>query len=170
MKQEEWRDVPGFEGLYKVSNLGNVMCVGGGRGREPFKQLRQIAKNGYLYVHLRNGDISCMSAIHRIVCAAFIPNPEHKPQVNHKDGIRTNNVVSNLEWVTASENAIHAYKNLPRKPFSHFHSVKLTETQVVEIFKSDEPTSVLMSRYGVSDTMIYRIKKKKAWKQVTECL
>ena len=168
-REEKWRWVPGFEGLYMVSSMGNVMSVGGRRGSVPMKLLVTSNCHGYRRVCLRNNGRSYQVDVHRLVAISFISNPFNKTQVNHKDGNKSNNHVSNLEWVTVSENVKHSYDNLPRKTFSHFHSVKLTKHEVVDIFTSDEPTRVLMDRYGVSDTMIYKIKKGKCWKDVT-CL
>ena len=90
---EIYKDIPGYEGLYQVSNLGNVYGV---------KRKHQIAKNdngnGYLYVRLsKNGKVK-NHYIHRLVAIAFIPNPTNLPEVNHKDENKQNNTVENLEW------------------------------------------------------------------------
>lgn len=80
------------------------------QGRNP-KLVKKTAslnkKRGYLYVRTSNKNLQ----VHRLVASAFLPNPDNKPEVNHKDGKKTNNHVSNLEWVTTSENAQHAIKN-----------------------------------------------------------
>ena len=70
----------------------------------------RTSKNGYLYVHLRFGNISKYVKIHRLVAEAFVLNEENKPCVNHIDGNKLNNYANNLEWVTISENTIHAMK------------------------------------------------------------
>ena len=67
------------------------------------------SKNGYIRVHCSNGSVVTKKLVHRMVAEAFIPNPENKPCVNHKNGDKTDNRVSNLEWVTHSENHLHAF-------------------------------------------------------------
>ncbi len=121
----EWRDVVGFEGLYRVSNYGDVMTTArvvprdGGRGdlTTPERTLRpQITPKGYLRLQLGRDGRSANRMIHRLVAEAFIPNPGQKPEVNHLDGDKTNNAVPNLEWATSSENQIHAYELGLREP------------------------------------------------------
>lgn len=67
-------------------------------------------KKGYLRIYVSVNSRRKGFSVHRLLAMAFIPNPEHKPEVNHKDGVKSNNSLSNLEWVTKSENIIHAYK------------------------------------------------------------
>lgn len=90
--EEIWKDIGGFEGLYQVSNLGRVKRVTTGR------VLKGMASGkGYLLVGLSKNNIRSVKTIHRLVAQAFIPNPENKPEVNHIDENKTNNMVSNLE-------------------------------------------------------------------------
>ena len=97
-------------GALIVDELGNVYSVFNNAGnRRAVPKLRKLflRKEGYLSV--RTSD-ACYS-VHRLVASAYIPNPLNKPEVNHKDGIKSNNVVTNLEWSTSSENSNHAFKN-----------------------------------------------------------
>lgn len=95
---EEWKDVVGYEGLYKVSNLGNVMSL---RHKKTFIMKPFIQRKGYLQVYLRNNNKSRnYFLVHRLVAQAFLPNPNNLPQVNHIDEDKTNNRVDNLEWCT----------------------------------------------------------------------
>lgn len=106
-----WLDIAEYEGLYQVSNCGRVKSLPrNGTIKEERMLKPRVSKNGYLYVHLRNGNISKYVKIHRLVAEAFIPNPDNKPQVNHINGNKLDNTVDNLEWVTASENTMHAFK------------------------------------------------------------
>ena len=109
--------VQGYDGLYEVSSAGEVRSLDRTvTGRDgvlyPFKgrTLRpSIHKNlGYPVVSLWKDNVGTTFYVHRLVAQAFIPNPQNLPEVNHKDGIRTNANVANLEWVTSSENSYHA--------------------------------------------------------------
>ena len=103
---EVWKDIPGYEGIYQVSNQGRV--------KRSFKKGERImsgkkAKDGYIDVILSVNQNKRCYRLHRLVAEAFIPNPNNKPQVNHKDRNKRNNEVGNLEWVTGSENVVHAF-------------------------------------------------------------
>lgn len=102
---EIWRDIEGYEGLYQVSSWGRVRIV---FCNDLYKILNpETTKKGYLRVDLYNGPSRKHFKVHRLVAKAFIPNPKNKPQVNHKDGNKKNNSVTNLEWVTDAENKKH---------------------------------------------------------------
>lgn len=103
---EEWKDIKGYEGLYKISNTGNVFSCIKNRIMTP-----ALCGKGYKKVMLCKDMIYKNKMIHRLVAETFIPNPENKRTVNHKDGNKQNNDVSNLEWNTYSENLKHAYKH-----------------------------------------------------------
>lgn len=118
---ELWKEVKGYEGYYEVSSIGRVRSVDryvntGIRHSE--KKLVKgsllklsLKRNGYLAVDLRKGSKQKTVSVHRLVAIAFIPQVEGKPIVNHKNLIKTDNRVENLEWVTRSENVQHAVDN-----------------------------------------------------------
>lgn len=109
--KEIWGDIKGFEGIYKVSNFGRVMRVDEYYTGNPLSQ--HDNGRGYLFVALNwKKKRGIQKYVHRLVAKAFLDNPENKPTVNHKDGIKSNNHVSNLEWATYRENNIHAIKYL----------------------------------------------------------
>ena len=106
--EEIFRDIEGYNGSYQVSNLGRVKSFKNGHE----KILKQgISSVGYLYVILCQDGTATTSRVHRLVAETFIPNTENKPQVNHKDGCKTNNCITNPEWCTCSENVKHAFLN-----------------------------------------------------------
>lgn len=131
---ELWRPVKGFENFFEVSSFGNFRRKGKEEG------LAQcINKNGYKLVatkpYGRNKGNKTFR-VHREVAIAFIPNPENKPQVNHKDGNKSNNLVENLEWCTAKENVEHAWKHGLANPLLSLqvHNTKVTDEEVKEIY------------------------------------
>lgn len=107
--KEVWKDIKGFEGLYQISSFGRLRHYS---KRFGWNILKNTNKKGcYLSVVLRGLDKDKSAKIHRLVANAFIPNPDNKPQVNHIDGNKQNNFVSNLEWATPKENFEHAKKS-----------------------------------------------------------
>lgn len=115
MTKEIWKDIRDYEGIYQVSNLGRVKSfdIKDKLGRIRKGRVLKGCKNtkGYLLVNLYKNNMGCGKLIHRLVAQAFIPNPENKPQVNHIDENKTNNMVSNLEWSTSKENNNHGTHN-----------------------------------------------------------
>lgn len=108
--KEVWKPIQGYEDRYAVSSLGRV-CSFPTQRRKYAKILKnKLTKDGY-YETALVGDGCKYKYVrtHRLVASAFIPNPDDKPEVNHIDGNKLNNAVSNLEWVTSSENQKHAY-------------------------------------------------------------
>lgn len=122
--EEIWRDIRGFEGLYQVSNLGNVKSAQrvyySGKRHSIIKQnpgaIRQpsIDKNGYRVLTLRCEGKMFYKRIARLVADAFIPNPDDKPCVDHIDTIKTNDMANNLRWVSYSENMMNELTSIHR--------------------------------------------------------
>ena len=123
MEDEVWKIIAGYEN-YLISNFGRVKSLGynylGKNNKKCFKNSRILKtffnkKNNYSGIRLRNNKILKTFTIHRLVAVSFIKNPENKKTVNHKNGIRSDNRIENLEWMTYSENIQHSYTSLNRK-------------------------------------------------------
>jgi hypothetical protein len=121
LQNEIWQDIKGYEDLYQISNLGRVKSMsrwvtnGDNQYKYIHETIRKIQINKLRYGYCEISLYKCSHAkrfkIHRLVAEAFIDNPNNKLEVNHKDGIKLNNCVDNLEWVTSKENKEHAWSN-----------------------------------------------------------
>lgn len=163
---ECFKPILGYESLYHISNHGRVKSLAkvDCMGRKYPERIITAKKssNTYLFYQLSKDGVKKMHLAHRLVASAFIPNPEDKPCVNHKDGIRTNNIPENLEWSTYSENNKHMYDELNVVSCKR----KLTEDEVRYVFGSKEKLSDLSSRFGVSKETLSRIKRRQSYKRV----
>jgi hypothetical protein len=171
---EIYKDILGYEGLYQVSNFGNVKSVK--RTVEIKINIKRTINEcilkpikdsyGYLSVDLSKNRLAKRIKIHRLVALAFIPNYKNKPIINHINGIKTDNITKNLEWCTYSENTIHSYKiGLMNANGTNNGRCKLTEKQVLEIRKNSENLSQrkLSIIYNVSNCLICDIINNKKW-------
>jgi hypothetical protein len=125
VRSEEWRPVAGFEGYYEVSNFGDVRSVDrivprdgptGNMMRKGQLITPHVTPKGYLRCQLGMNGQKANKMVHRLVAEAFIPNPDDKPEVNHRNGNKQDNHIDNLEWATQSENQTHAYQLGLKKP------------------------------------------------------
>lgn len=187
MDNEEWRPVVGLEGLYEVSDHGRVRRCARERLRgngHPYKVtqrvLAQVAAGHarkYRGVGLKaSGEgprvNSRVHLVHRLVAAAFLPNPDNLPEVNHCDLDKWNNCASNLEWSTGKDNQEHAAKR------GRFHGrtnpnarFKLQPAQVDDILARSAAGAKgvdLAEEFGVSPSMIYMINSGRAWADPAE--
>lgn len=155
---EVWQDVDGYEGLYQVSNLGRVKSLKR-IDTKPYKDgfrthivneriLKPFAtRTGYLLVKLTKDKKEKSYQVHRLVAIAFIPNPENKPQINHKNGKREDNNLLNLEWVTASENARHKIDVLGFK-FSDETKAKMRAKKLGKKLSQEQREKMSIKRKG----------------------
>jgi hypothetical protein len=167
--EEIWKDVKDFEGLYQVSNLGNVKRLVSKRVFAERLIGNSIDRYGYVKRVLCKDGKMYFFTEHRLVANAFIPNDFNKPTVNHINGIKTDNMVENLEWCTIKENNDHAIKtglkNL--KGIKH-HNCKLTEEQVREIREIgfSQTRMSLAKKYNVSRAHILRLIRNEGWEHI----
>lgn len=169
----EWKAVVDFPN-YVVSSDGRLKFVGGLQYRDgstPWLRPPAIVatvfdKDGYLKVRMLRDGHRHKRSLHRIVAVAFIPNPLDHDQVNHIDGDKKNNAVSNLEWCNCKENHAHRRHVLKKNIGSEHGVAKLLETDILEIRASAESSNVLGKRYGVSGANIRYIRRGVTWKHV----
>lgn len=141
--KEEWRPVKGFEAYYEVSSLGRIKSLsrlvrvhrknGEIQQRVTKEKIRSICRNthGYDVVVLYGDAGETHKQVHRLVAEAFIPNPQKLEQVNHKNGIKNDNRVENLEWISRKGNALHAIYNLNKVCGNPCKKVRCVETDKV---------------------------------------
>jgi hypothetical protein len=115
----DWKDIHGYDGAYQVSSCGSVrsvdrsMVLNNGKIRRDKGYIIKPIQHpkGYMYITLSKNGFTKRYLLHRLVANEFLENPENKPQVNHKNGDKSNNSVGNLEWVTGLENINHAFES-----------------------------------------------------------
>ena len=167
------KDVPEYEGLYTVDEMGHVYST---RANKMLKE--SVMQNGYKYVHLCDGKNHTKSVrIHRIVAKAFLNNENQYAQVNHINGDKKDNRVANLEWCSREQNIKHAMKTgLFNTNGENNPSAKLTKQQVDEIRKEyiygskHHGTTALAAKYGVTNVMIGKIVRHECWRDVDHSL
>ncbi len=158
---ERWRWVPGYEGLYLVSDMGRVFSIPRNTSNGGFVKAIK-GSDGYSKVALsKDGRVTKLS-IHRIEATAFLGERGAGYQVNHIDGNRSNNNLRNLEWCTQQENVRHELYELG----SIYRRRKLTSQQAREVRNSKESNGVLADKYRVSKSTIQCIKNGKLYKEV----
>jgi hypothetical protein len=171
---EEWRVIPGYEGIYSVSNLGRIRINKDRRNIRQGSLLKQTLRtDGYLSVGLRRDHEASATgfAVSRLVLRAFCdepPSPEH--QANHKNGDIIDNRLENLEWVTPAENRLHAIQVLgyDRKGERN-GAAKLTEAAVIQIrvdAAAGSSLTLLAKRHRVTRNMVWNIVRGKSWRSV----
>lgn len=160
---EKWVNVVGYENNYECSSIGSI------RNKKTNHILKpQRISGGYYVVDLcKNGTIKKM-LVHRIIASSFILNIENKPQVNHINGIKGDNNLSNLEWCTRSENQKHAIQLGLRHTRGEKNSQsKLNEAQVIEIFNNKNKLGVIADFYKISISTVCDIKRGYSWTHLT---
>lgn len=171
MTKEIWKDIPDYEGLYQVSNFGNVKSlpkirtVPQGINRWPGKNLKAFTDHtGYMYVNLSNGKKVRKTGVHRLVLLAFVGAPEAGLIACHNDGNRKNNLLSNLRWDTFKANAADMIEHGTAQRGEKSTSAKLTLSQVREIRVRKESSLFLAPLYGVASSTIRAIRINQNWR------
>jgi len=186
---EDWKDIKGYEGLYQISSKGRVKSLprvieyfafGKTQTRMQHGRIlkQSTCSSGYPIVHLYTESERQNVMVHRLVAIHFLPPIPGKDFVNHKDGNKENNNVSNLEWVTKSENTLHALdNNLLLKRGEDCNFSKLNENQVIEILslrrfgKRRYLAKDIAARYGISTHYVSDLaKSENRWAKLKETL
>jgi hypothetical protein len=172
-----WKDVIGYEGIYQVSNDGLIKSLEricyhrNGKSYKLNERLLtlKLPKNAKYYQVILYKDYGYkLHRIHRLVGEAFLYKENDNLEINHKDGNKLNNNLSNLEWVTKSENIIHSHNVLNQDNGENRYNSKLKSSDIFEIRNSNLSQIKLAEKYNVSKTCIQHIKTYKSWKQVKE--
>lgn len=172
--EEIWKDISGFEGLYQVSNFGRVKSFYKHKTHAPGSVIQgSINTKGYQCVNLYKKDNKASKRVHQLVAQAFIDNPENKPQVNHIDGVKTNNRVDNLEWCTNTENSHHAFRTGLIKPLKGESNgrAKLTEKDVIIIralHQEGVDYKILTKVFPVNNATMHKIISNQLWKHLKQ--
>lgn len=158
------KEILNCKGIYEVSTCQNVISY------TKYKQGKQLKKtissSGYYTV-----SIDCRNnLLHRIIASAFIPNPKKLPCVNHKDGNKLNNEVSNLEWCSYSQNNQHAFDTGLKKKGQNLYNSKVNESIVLELKRLKKETKMfqyeMAERFGISQSLVSAILNNKKWSYV----
>jgi len=167
-KKEIWKDIIGLEGLYQISNHGNMRSLGrqvpkwNGFRFSPGKNLRQVKRGEYLSISASKNGVAHQLYVHRLVGLHFVPNPDNKPQIGHNDGNKTNNYFENLRWETQQENIEHAIKTgLINQNGVNNHQSKLSEldiSNIKQLLATGKTHQSIATVFGVSRQTIGYIK------------
>lgn len=161
---EEWRNIEGYDD-YQVSNFGRVKSFKQGKN---FILKPRIGHDGYLLIGIYQQGKQVWRKIHRVVAENFILNLDNKPQINHIDGCRLNNYVSNLEWCTASENTRHAYELGLAKSVQGEENYQASATNEIATYIRDNPErlsqSALAKKFGMTKSSVSLIQIGKTYK------
>jgi hypothetical protein len=172
---EVFKDVENYEGYYQISNLGRIKSLQRfAKNHSGFKKVLKerflnpsISKTGYYVVSFKKDGIKKTFKVHRLIAIAFIDKVEGKDFINHKNGIKTDNRIENLEWCNIAENNRHSRDiGLTNQDGYNSSSSKLTEEQVLFIRNSGLSLTKLSFMFEVGFTTVYKAKNRITYKNV----
>lgn len=162
--KELWKDIKGYEGIYQVDCIGRIKSL-----KRNIILKKRIGTKGYSFICIYKDGLPKYYSVHRLVAIAFISNPMNKPCVNHLNGIKDDNRIENLEWVTDSENKIHAFATGLRTDVGeNSHYSKLTTDNVINIRRLalSKTHNEIAKMYNVSRVNVTKIINYKTWKYI----
>ena len=176
---ETWKDITTWEGIYLMSDMGRIKSAAkdieyaDGRAYSYTEKIRKLTlrPDGYLCISASEKDMSEIILVHRAVGLAFIPNPENKKFINHKNGVKIDNRAVNLEWSTAKENVNHAFNAGLMNPTkgSSNHFAKLTEAEVLavrKLFKDGVSPKEISVALNIGYRNVYHICSGQTWRHL----
>lgn len=170
--EEEWKDIIGFEGLYKISNYGRILSLARIDASGHSRNERILTTNKFRVQSLCNNSKVFTLLVSRLVAQHFIINPNNLPCVNHLDGNPLNNKITNLEWCSYYNNNIHALETGLRNPVKGIRivSTKLSECDVRDIRKLYSDTNLTMKqlseRYNICPQQVRKVLTREAWSHI----
>ncbi len=168
---EIWRSILNFENLYEISNFGRIRRIQPSRRLKAKRILKPIIQNGYAHITLCKDNKKIRKQIHRLVLEAFVSLCPKNMECNHKNGIKDDNRLDNLEWCTKSQNIFHMYNKLGIKLNQGVNNgmSKLKEKDIFKIRESyrlgDTPQKI-SNKFGVSSKTIRNVINKQTWKHI----
>lgn len=172
---EYWKDIANYEGVYLVSNTGRVKSMDrivpsprNSRRKCNGKIISPgLGTSGYHFVWLHKDGIRLVYQVHRLVCAAFHPNPENKPTVNHKNGIKTDNNEANLEWSSMKEQSDHK-RNILKRGLKPGRKISDDDVLIIREMYSNRKyyQHQIAALFGVSQTTVGAIVRRKSFSEI----
>jgi hypothetical protein len=163
-----WKDIEEYQGYYKITSSGLVMSIHTYNRMKPHIIRQTLGKRGYMVVSLSIKQHRKTIPVHRLVARTFINNPNGYPIVNHIDGNKLNNDMSNLEWCSYKYNAEHAMKMGLIKEYDHSKAPKLTKELAIEIFDLPGTHRSIADKYNIGISTVTHIKRGSRWGKYTD--
>lgn len=167
--------IPGYEGLYEITTEGEVFSLNYHREHIRKRMIGKMDKDGYIEVGLRKDGRRTYRRVHRLVALTFLPNPNNLPQINHKNLIKSDNSLGNLEWCTHKENIQHFLKNgimshNQRGQNNNYSKLKNKDVAQIWKLKGIKPQRELADMFNTTIASVGLIHRQRTWKWLTDTI